>query len=143
MEEKRTPIFEDVFNLIGHVGCFQICIYLFGCIIEVSVALSIVFYTLEYANPGWSCAPDQTNTTGSTHFNSTTLGDNLGANFTALGNELTLRNYCPKDGSTRCTNLTYADDFTSISTEVGVTRILVEYRPGTFELAPFKHRFYM
>jgi hypothetical protein len=54
--KQRTPVFEDIFDLIGHIGFIQICMYSFACVIEIAVSLSVLFYSLEYANPGWTCA---------------------------------------------------------------------------------------
>ncbi|XP_064630884.1 solute carrier family 22 member 7-like [Lineus longissimus] len=120
MEEKRKPIFEDVFELMGGAGCFQVGLYFLCCGIEVSVALSVVFYYFEYANPGWTCAPES-NATGAMRYNFTAQGQHAWTgleNITAaFENETSLKDYCPADGSTRCENLKYASDFTSISTE--------------------------
>jgi hypothetical protein len=95
--------FEDVFYLIGDVGWLQIGYYGFGCIIEIAVSLSVLFYIFEYANPGWTCEVSHT--------------IEIDADGTSYYNNTVVNNFCPTENLT-CTNLTFSDEFASLSTDV-------------------------
>jgi hypothetical protein len=109
--ENRAPVFEDIFELIGHFGCVQLFMYIFACVIESCVSLSVTFFMLEYANPGWTCAQVLNASDISIAQNGT--GNNLERWISGNVSE----NACPFPESP-CINLTYSDEFTSISTEV-------------------------
>ncbi|XP_064630702.1 solute carrier family 22 member 15-like [Lineus longissimus] len=108
--ENRAPIFEDIFELIGHIGTTQVCMYLIACVIEVAVSLSVLFYSLEYANPGWTCLEVSNSS-------DTLITQNGTGNETGIWTSGNLtENVCPLTNSS-CVNLTYSDEYTSISTE--------------------------
>jgi hypothetical protein len=95
--------FEDVLDIIGHIGLMQWIIILFSIIQETSVALSIYFLVFaESTTPSWTCARGNSSSHG------------LGYNETALVD------VCSGKGGTKCDNLTYNVGFTSIVTEVSL-----------------------
>ncbi|XP_064638806.1 organic cation transporter protein-like [Lineus longissimus] len=93
---EAAPKFEEVLDVIGHIGVMQWILIAFSIIQETSIALSIYFLIFaESNNPTWSCDP-------------------VNRTFGVEG--LNRTDQCPTEG-VYCTNITYDAGFTSIVTE--------------------------
>ncbi|XP_074649148.1 organic cation transporter protein-like [Tubulanus polymorphus] len=95
-ENEKPPPFDDVFDIVGEVGLFQVFMYVMYVLMEGNGANVFMFFVLEIANPGWFC-PDSDGINGSS------------ADF--------VQGTCDASGLA-CANVTFRQEYTSAITEV-------------------------
>ncbi|XP_074648186.1 organic cation transporter protein-like [Tubulanus polymorphus] len=105
--ERAQPKFDDVFELIGKLGCGQILIYVFIIAIETNIGLCMLYVIFEMANPGWTCPIPGT------------ARKEITDNATGISIAVTVYKSCPLNDEAlrKCPNRTFVNKYDTVLTE--------------------------